>query len=69
MCVRAQRAIEQLLSAVRADPTDARLRLKLGDVYARAGDLPSALEQYEWVAKYYARLGFALKAVAVYKQV
>lgn len=61
------RAIEQLLAIVRADPTDMRSRLKLGDVYARGGDLANALQTYEEVGRYYAHEGFMLKAVAVYK--
>ena len=61
------RAIEQLLAIVRADPTDMRARLKLGDVYARTGNQPNALEMYEEVGRYYAHEGFMLKAVAVYK--
>jgi len=66
--VNSTRAIEQLLAIVHADPTDMRARLKLGDVYARTGNHPNALEMYEEVGRYYAHEGFMLKAVAVYKQ-
>ena len=64
-----KRTIEQIFELVRADPTDVPSRLKLADLYAKTGDLPNALQQYEWVAKYYAYVGFALKAIAVYKQI
>ncbi len=64
-----KRAIEQLLELVRADPSDVRSRLKLGDVYARSGDVARALTMYEEAGRYYAQEGFALKAVAVYKQI
>jgi tetratricopeptide (TPR) repeat protein len=69
MVMDSTRTIEQLLELLRADPNDTRTRLKLGDVYAREGDLPNALEMYEAAAKYYAQQGFALKAVAVYTQI
>ncbi len=62
-----KRAIDESLARVRADPTDVLSRLKLAALYAKAGDLPNALEQYEFVAKQYVDLGFALKAIAVYK--
>jgi tetratricopeptide (TPR) repeat protein len=65
--VKSTRAIEQLLAIVRADPTDMRARLKLGDVYARTGNHPNALEMYEEVGRYYGHEGFMIKAVAVYK--
>ncbi len=64
-----KRAIDRLLAAVRADPTDARSLLKLGDLYAKLGDVPNALAMYEEVAKYYERQGFSLKALTVYKQI
>jgi tetratricopeptide (TPR) repeat protein len=67
--VDAKRTIEQLLELLRADPNDTRTRLKVGDLYARSGDLPRALEMYEGAAEYYAQQGFALRAVAVYKQI
>jgi hypothetical protein len=46
-----------------------RSRLKLGDLYARAGEVPNALQMYEEVARFYAHQGFVLKAVAVYKEI
>jgi tetratricopeptide (TPR) repeat protein len=64
-----KRTIDQLLAAVRADPTDTRSRLRLGDLYAKLGDVPNALGMYEEAAKYYDHQGFALKALAVYKQI
>ena len=50
------------------DPSDVRVLLKVGDLYSKIGDIESALETYRKVAEHYARDGFFLKAVAVYKQ-
>ena len=65
--VDSKRTIEQLLEILRADPNDTPARLKLGDIYAKSGEWPNALETYEWVAKCYAQQCLILKAVAVYK--
>jgi tetratricopeptide (TPR) repeat protein len=64
-----KRIIDRLLAAVRADPTDVRSRLRLGDLYAELGDVPNALAMYEEVAKHYEHQGLTLKALAVYKQI
>ncbi len=64
-----KRTLDRLLAAVRADPTDVRSRLRLGDLYAKLGDVPNAIAMYEDVAKYYEHQGFSLKALAVYKQI
>jgi RimJ/RimL family protein N-acetyltransferase len=61
-------SVADLLEAIRVDPTDARARLKLADLYAKAGELSSAVTTYEWVAKFYAEKGYVVKAVAAYKQ-
>lgn len=64
-----KRLIDRLLAAIHADPTDTRSRLRLGDLYAKLGDVPNALAMYEEVATYYEHEGSSLKAVAIYKQV
>jgi RimJ/RimL family protein N-acetyltransferase len=61
-------SVADLLEAIRVDPTDARTRLKLADLYAKAGEFSSALTTYEWVAKFYAEKGYVVKSVAAYKQ-
>jgi tetratricopeptide (TPR) repeat protein len=62
-------AIRMYEALVRGYPEDTRFRLKLGDCYARAGEVAKATEAYLAVAATHAKQGFFLKAVAVYKQV
>jgi hypothetical protein len=52
-----------------ADGLDARALLREADAATKAGDHRSALRVYARVARFYASAGFALKAVAVYRQV
>jgi tetratricopeptide (TPR) repeat protein len=63
------RAITEYERLVQADPKDARLLLKLGDIYTRQGATKDAASTYRKVAEQYAEQGFFLKAVAVYKQI
>ena len=52
-----------------ADPNDARTLLKIGDLQSKLASHAEAVATYESVAKLYANQGFALKAIAVYKQI
>jgi tetratricopeptide (TPR) repeat protein len=54
---------------VQEDPNDARTLLKIGDLQARLSAYPEAIATYDRVGQYYASQGFALKAIAVYKQI
>jgi tetratricopeptide (TPR) repeat protein len=54
---------------VQEDPNDARTLLKIGDLQARLSAYPEAIATYDRVGQYYAAQGFALKAIAVYKQI
>ena len=63
------RAITEYERLVQADPKDARLLLKLGDLYTRQGATRDASATYRKVAEQYAEQGFFLKAVAVCKQI
>jgi tetratricopeptide (TPR) repeat protein len=63
------KAIAQYKKLVEADKRDVRSLLKIGDLYVRKGDRPSAIETYQNVADHYAQQGFFLKAIAVYKQI
>ena len=66
---RFDRAIEEYQRIVQYDPNDARTLLKIGDLQARMHAYRDAVATYERVGQYYATQGFALKAIAVYKQV
>ncbi|HEY2735495.1 MAG TPA: tetratricopeptide repeat protein, partial [Polyangiales bacterium] len=64
-----ERAIGEYERLVQADPKDARMLLKLGDLYTRQGANKDASATYRKVAEQYAEQGFFLKAVAVCKQI
>jgi len=62
------KAITEYEKLLKEDPKDARTLLKIGDIYARKGDVKQACATYQSVADQYAEQGFFQKAVAVYKQ-
>ena len=66
---RYDKAIAEYQKIVQHDPTDVRTLLKIGDLQSRLEAYAEAIVTYERVARYYADQGFALKAIAVYKQV
>jgi tetratricopeptide (TPR) repeat protein len=63
-----QKAIEEYKRVLAIDSRDIRTRLKLIDLYARAGRRDEAIDECLLVAEAYADQGFYLKAIAVYKQ-
>ncbi|MBK9073031.1 MAG: tetratricopeptide repeat protein [Myxococcales bacterium] len=63
------KAIKEYQRLVEEDPTDVRVWLKVGDLYAKRGSKAEAVEAYERSARLYEGQGFSLKAVAVYKQI
>jgi tetratricopeptide (TPR) repeat protein len=63
------KAVLELRKIIQADPTDARTRLKIGDLESKQERYADAVATYEEVGKQYASQGFALKAIAVYKQI
>ncbi len=63
------RAIAEYEKAVKADQKDVVIRLRLGDLYAKAGRRDEAIKEYMEVADAHARSGFTPKAIAVYKQI
>ncbi len=63
------KAIEEYRGAVATDPHDVTLRLRLGDLYVKAGKKEDAIEEYNEAARINNRKGFYLKAIAVYKQI
>ncbi len=66
---RFDKAIAELQKVVADDPADVRTLLKIGDLYLRVDQHADAISTYERVGNYYSEQGFAVKAVAVYKQI
>jgi len=66
---RYDKAILEYQKLVDSDPNDVRTLLKIGDLQLKQQAFPEAIATYERVGKYYAQQGFALKAIAVYKQI
>jgi tetratricopeptide (TPR) repeat protein len=66
---RFDRALEEYQRLVQDDPNDARTLLKLGDLQVRMQQSAAAMQSYDRVAKLYEAQGFAVKALAVYKQI
>ncbi|MFW5965991.1 MAG: tetratricopeptide repeat protein [Persicimonas sp.] len=63
-----KKALDKYQQLADDDPSDARSRLKVADLYARLGRDEKALDAYRGVARYYADDQIYEKAVAVYKQ-
>ncbi len=63
------KAIVEFQKLVKADPSDVRTWLKIGDLYVKLNQRPQAIDTYSKVAEQYAGQGFFHKAVAVYKQI
>jgi len=66
---RYDKAILEYQKLVDSDPNDARTLLKMGDLQLKMAAYPEAITTYERVGRFYAQQGFALKAIAVYKQI
>jgi tetratricopeptide (TPR) repeat protein len=62
------KAIEEYKKVLSGDPRDIRTRLKLINLYSRAGSKKEAVDECLQVTEVYADQGFYLKAIAVYKQ-
>jgi tetratricopeptide (TPR) repeat protein len=63
------KAIAEYQKLVTEDPRDVRTLLKIGDLHTRRNKPKDAIDVYQKVAELYAKQGFFLKAVAVYKQI
>ncbi len=63
------KAIQEYQKIVQQDPNDARTLLKIGDLQARMEAYAEAIATYDRVGQFYSAQGFALKAIAVYKQI
>jgi tetratricopeptide (TPR) repeat protein len=63
------KAIAEYQKLVNEDPRDVRTLLKIGDLHTKRNKPKDAIDVYQKVAELYAKQGFFLKAVAVYKQI
>lgn len=63
------RAIVQYKSIIEKDPSDLILLNVIGDLYAQDNNLPEALPYFYRLADTYAREGFKVKAIAIYKKI
>lgn len=66
---RYDRAAIEYQKILQEDPSDARILLKLGDLQSKMEAYADAVATYDRVGKFYASQGFALKAIAVFKQI
>jgi tetratricopeptide (TPR) repeat protein len=62
------KAVIEYQKVIQEDPNDARTLVKIGDLQLKMEAFADAVATYERVGNCYASQGFALKAIAVYKQ-
>ncbi|HKV47710.1 MAG TPA: tetratricopeptide repeat protein [Candidatus Acidoferrales bacterium] len=62
-------AISEYRQILRHDPKDQATLMTVGDLYARQGDMPNAIEYFERLAQVYLSDGFNSKAIAIYKKI
>ncbi|HEY6466277.1 MAG TPA: tetratricopeptide repeat protein [Candidatus Acidoferrales bacterium] len=62
-------AISEYRQILRHDPKDQATLMTVGDLYARQGDMPNAIEYFERLAQVYLADGFNSKAIAIYKKI
>jgi tetratricopeptide (TPR) repeat protein len=63
------KAVLEYQKIIQEDPNDARVLLKIGDLQSKMEAYADAVATYERVGSFYAAQGFALKAIAVFKQI
>src|SRR5215469_13690328 len=62
-------AIAEYRQILRHDAKDQATLMTVGDLYARQGDMPNAIEYFERLAQVYLSDGFNSKAIAIYKKI
>ncbi len=62
-------AIGEYQQILRQDPKDQAPLMTVGDLFARQGDMPQAIEYFERLAQVYLSDGFNSKAIAIYKKI
>ena len=63
------KALKDYATLLEADPKDANIRLKVGDIHLKQGKTEEAVASYLKVAERFMKDGFDSKAIALYKQV
>ncbi len=62
-------AINEYKQILKVEPNDQVTLMTVGDLYVRDGDIKSALEQFEQLARAFLSDGFNSKAIAIYKKI
>jgi pilus assembly protein FimV len=62
-------AIGEYQQILRHDPKDQATLMTVGDLFARQGDMPQAIEYFGRLANVYLAEGFNSKAIAIYKKI
>ncbi|MGB0035701.1 MAG: tetratricopeptide repeat protein [Candidatus Acidiferrales bacterium] len=62
-------AIAEYQQILRNDGKDQATLMTVGDLFARQGDMPQAIEYFERLAQVYLNDGFNSKAIAIYKKI
>jgi hypothetical protein len=61
--------LKDLMVLSAQDPSDMRVKLKIGELYFKKRDLPKGITIFREVAEHYTQEGFLLKAIAIYKNI
>jgi tetratricopeptide (TPR) repeat protein len=64
-----QNAIAEYDKVLQHDAKDLTVNNTIGDLYARLGDIPKAIECFKTVGDAYAAQGFTVKGIAMYKKI
>jgi len=62
-------AVAEYQQILRHDPKDQATLMTVGDLFARQGDMPQAIEYFSRLAQVYLSDGFNSKAIAIYKKI
>lgn len=64
-----EKDLQETIRAAEKNPSDLRLKIKLGELYFRKRELEKGVAVFKEVAQSYLKSGFVLKAIAVYKSI
>src|SRR3981081_2032932 len=64
-----QNAIAEYDKILKNDAKDLTVNNTIGDLYARLGEIPKAIECFKTVGDAYAAQGFTVKGIAMYKKI